>query len=145
MTTVIKDSENKGENVNANFNANAVATQKRELTAEQKEKSARMDLEVRKSYRNFNMKDGEEFIIRTDLDKMEYKETEVFKGTGLRYIIQVVITDWDQFKEYTWKLAPKHGKRLKEVLDLGYNNELIRVKRNGSDMDTEYEFTPVSS
>ena len=138
-----KENEN-NENANANFNPSAVAKQKHELTPEQKEKARRMELEERKSYSNFNMKDGEEFVIRTDIDKMEWKETEVFKGTDWRYVIQIVVTDWNQFKEYTWKLAGKHGKKLRKLLEQGHNGELIRVKRIGGDTDTEYELTPVS-
>jgi len=146
MTTVMNNENgSKSENANVNFNANAVAKQKRELTPEQKEKARRLDLEERKSYRNFNMKDGEEFIIRTNMDKIEWKEVEGFTGAlEWKYVIQVVITDWNQFKEYTWKLASKHAKKLRKLLELGYNDELIYVKRNGDDKNTEYEFTPVT-
>lgn len=145
MTTVIKDSKDEGENAGANFNANAIATQRRELTPELREKARRMDLEERKSYRNFNMKDGKEFIIRTNLDKIEWREVDVYNGAmGWRYVIQVVVTDWNQVKEYTWKLAAKHGRKLRKLLELGYNDELIKVKRLGDDKETEYQFTPVS-
>ena len=147
MTSVIEEKtiNPQGENAGANFNANAAPTQKRELTPEQKEKARLMDLEERKSYKNFNMKNGEEFVIRTNLDKMEWREVEVFKGaTDWRYVIQVVITDWNQFKEYTWKLAAKHGRKLRKLLEQGYNDELIKVKRIGDDTNTEYKFDPVS-
>jgi len=82
MTAVIKnENEPKGESeyTSVNFNANAIAKQKRELTIEEKEKAQNIDLQERKSYTNFSMKDGEEFIIRTTLDKIDWKLVDVFR------------------------------------------------------------------